>query len=52
MYSDDGLSGYTVSSLKADRHRYFLFVYTVSSAFFHLQSGLSIFWALVYLVNF
>ena len=33
-YSDDGLSGYTVSSLKAVRHRYMVFVFIVSSAFF------------------
>ena len=30
-YSDDGLSGYTVSSLKAVRHRYILFVFMVCS---------------------
>ena len=45
-YSDDGLSGYTVSSLKAHRHRYILFEFMVSSAFFRLQSGLTISWAL------
>ena len=31
-YSDDGLSGYTVSSLKTGHHRYILFM--VCSAFF------------------
>ena len=43
-YSDDGLSGYTESNLKAVRHRYILFVYIVL-VFFRLQSGLSISWA-------
>ena len=33
-YSDDRLSGYTVSSLKAVRRRYILFVFMVSSVFF------------------
>ena len=32
-YSDDGLFGYTVSSLKAARHRYILFVFMESSVF-------------------
>ena len=45
-YSDDGFSGYTVSSLKTVRHRYILFVFMVCSAFFRLQSGFSIPWAL------
>ena len=39
-YGDDGLSGYTVSSLKAVRHHYFLFVSMVSSAFSACSSGL------------
>ena len=34
QYSDDGLSGYTVSSLTAVRHRYILFVFMVSLVFF------------------
>ena len=33
-YSDDGLSGYTVSTLKAVRRRCILFVFMVSSVFF------------------
>ena len=42
-YSDDGLSGYTASSLKADSHRYILFVCMVCAFFFFsLQPGLSI----------
>ena len=45
-YSDDGLSGYIVSSLKALRHQYILSVFMVCSFFFRLQSGLSISWAL------
>ena len=44
MYSDDALSDYTGSSLKAVSHRYILFVFLMS--FFRLQSGLSISWAL------
>ena len=43
-YSDDGLSGYTVSSLGAVHHRFFLYLWCVR--FFRLQSGLSISWAL------
>ena len=46
-YSDNGLSGYTVSSLKAGPHRYILFVFMMSLAFFRLKSGLSISWALI-----
>ena len=40
-YSRDGLSGYsyTVSSLKAVRHRNILFVFMVLVVFFHLESG-------------
>ena len=37
-YSDDGLSGYTVSSLKAVRHRYILFVFMVCSVVFFARS--------------
>ena len=46
-YTDDGLSShmYTVSSLKAVRHRYILFVYGELGFFLGLQSGLKIiFW--------
>ena len=39
-YSDDGLSGYTVSSLKAVRLRYILFVSMVSSVFIACSPGL------------
>ena len=34
IYSDEGLSDYYVSSLKAVRQRYILFVFMVSSVFF------------------
>ena len=39
-YSDDALSGYTVSSLKTVRHRYILFVFMVSSVFSACSPGL------------
>ena len=38
-YSDDGLSGYTVSSLKAVRRRYILFVFMVGSFLFSACSS-------------
>ena len=44
-YSNDVLSGYAVSSLKAVRYRYILFVFMVNSAYFRLQYGLSMSWA-------
>ena len=41
-YSDDGLSGHAVSSLKTIRHRDILFVFMSCSVFFRLKPGLSI----------
>ena len=44
-YNDDGLSGYTVPSLKAVDHRNILFVFMACSVFCRLRSRLSISWA-------